>query len=103
MQVARLASRVQFDIQHLLRDGAALATPHATGVLQGVLQVEEHTRCRARIALVYQYRATTQKIAMAFECQVEGGIQQRMARADKGRQGLALWCDKRFLKGDALV
>ena len=58
VQVARLASRVQLHIQELLGNGAALATSRGTRVLQGMFQVEEHTRCRARIALVHQYRAT---------------------------------------------
>src|SRR5712692_4162029 len=100
VQVARLASRVQLDIQYLLRDGAALATPRATGVLESVLQVEEHTRCRARITLVHQHCATAQEITVTFERQVERGVQQRMAGTDKGRQGLALRRDERFFEGD---
>ena len=77
--------------------------PRATGVLQGVLQVEEHAWCRARIALVHQHRATAQEVAVAFERQVERGVQQRVAGADEGRQGLALRRDEGFLEGDALV
>ena len=40
---------------------------------------------------------------MAFERQVERRVQQRMAGADEGRQGLALRRDEGFLEGDALV
>ena len=40
---------------------------------------------------------------MAFERQVERRVQQRVARTDKGRQGLALRRNEGFLEGDALV
>ena len=40
---------------------------------------------------------------MALKCQVERGIQQRMAGADKGREWLALRRDEGFFEGDALV
>src|SRR2546425_9892640 len=40
---------------------------------------------------------------MAFERQIKRGVQQRMARADEGRQWLALRRDERLLEGDALV
>jgi len=40
---------------------------------------------------------------MAFERQVERGIEQRMARAEEGGQRLAVRRDQRFLKDDALV
>src|SRR5437773_1273113 len=103
MQVARLASGIQFHIQQLLRNGAALATPRATGVLEGMLQVEQHARHRARVALVYQYRATTQEVAVAFKRQIKRGIEQRVTRADEGREGLAWRRDEGFLESNTLV
>jgi hypothetical protein len=68
-----------------------------------VLQVEEHARRRARIALVYQHGAPAQEIAVAFERQVERGVEQRVAGTDEGREGLALRRNEGFLEGDALV
>ena len=68
-----------------------------------MLQVEKHARGRARVALIHQHRAAAQEIAVAFERQVERGIQQRVAGADEGRQGLARRRDEGFLEGDALV
>ena len=40
---------------------------------------------------------------MAFERQVERRVQQRVAGADKSRQGLALQCDEGFFEGYAFV
>ena len=98
MQVARLASRVQLDIQHLLRDGTTLATPACDWRPAG--RAPDRT---ARVEpclnhVVHQHRATTQEVTVAFERQVERRFQQRMARADKGRQGLALRRDEGFSK-----
>ena len=55
MQVVRLTGGIQLYVQHLLRDGAPLAAPRATGVLQGVLQVEQHAQCRARHQVVTEH------------------------------------------------
>ena len=52
------------------------------GVLQGVLDGEEHTGCRAMVALVDEDRA--ELVAVTFQGQVDDGVEQRMARADKG-------------------
>ena len=40
---------------------------------------------------------------MAFKRQIKRRIEQRMAGADKRGRRLALWCDQRLLKSDALV
>src|ERR1700737_1864955 len=40
---------------------------------------------------------------MALERQVKCSIEQRMTWTDEGGERLALRCDQRFLKGDALV
>ena len=44
-----------------------------------------------------------QQVAVALEREVDGGVEQRMARADEGGQRLALRRDQRLLEGDALV
>ena len=73
------------------------------GVLDGVLQVEEHARLRARVALVHQHRAALEQVAVALQGQVDGGVEQRMAGADEGGQRLARRRDQLLLEGDALV
>ncbi len=66
-------------------------------------RVEEHARARARVALVHQHRAALQQIAVALEREVEGGVEQRVARADEGGERLARRRDQLLLEGDALV
>ena len=72
-------------------------------VLDGMLQVEEHARLRARVALVHQHGAALEQVAVALEREVDDRVEQRMARADEGGQRLALRRDQRLLEGDALV
>jgi hypothetical protein len=40
---------------------------------------------------------------VAFKRQVDGGVEQRVARANEGGERLALRRDQGFLEGDALV
>ena len=94
---------VHLDVEHAPRDGAALARRQQARVLDGVLEVEEHARARAGVALVHQHRAALQEIAVALEREVERGVEQRVARADEGRERLALRRDQVLLEGDALV
>ena len=103
LEMARVALGVHLDVEHAPRDGAALARWQQARVLDGVLQGEEHARARAGVALVHQHRAALQQIAMALEREVERGVEQRVARADEGRERLALRRDQVLLEGDALV
>jgi hypothetical protein len=48
------ASFVEFDIKHLLGNGSAVAIADYTGVLYGVLQVEQNARNSSAIAVVYE-------------------------------------------------
>src|SRR5258705_8707990 len=68
-----------------------------------MFQIKEHPRRRAGVTLVYEYRPAPQKVAMALERQVKCCIEQRMTGADERGERLALRCDQRLLKGDALV
>ena len=103
MEVAGLACGIHLHVEHLLGDRAAVAILEQARVLDGVLQIKEHARRRAGVALVHQHRAAPQKVAVALERQVERGIEQRMAGADESGERLALRRDQRLLKGDALV
>ena len=57
VEVAGGAGGVQLDVEHALGDDAALAGAGEAGVLDGVLQVEEHARRGAGVALVHQHGA----------------------------------------------
>ena len=66
-------------------------------------QVEEDTGLHRRVALVHEHRTPPEQIPVSFQRQVDGGVEQRMARADEGGQWLALRRHKCFLEGDPLV
>ena len=51
-------------IEHLLGDRAALAALEYARVLNGVLQIEQHTRRRAEVALIHQHGAPAQQVTM---------------------------------------
>jgi hypothetical protein len=68
-----------------------------------VFQVEQHTRLHAGIAFIDQHGAALQQVAVALQREVDDGVEQRMAGADKGGQRLALRRDQGFLEGDALI
>jgi hypothetical protein len=75
----------------------------AGGILNGVLQVEQHARRRPEVAFIHQHGAALQQVAVAFQGEVDDGVEQRVAGADEGRQRLALGRDEGFLEGDALI
>ena len=90
MEVTRIPGAIKFDIQHLPGDRPALTARGDAGVLNGVLQIEQHPRRRARVALVHQYGSAAQQIAVPLKRQVEDRIEQRVARADKRGERLTL-------------
>ena len=66
-------------------------------------RVEQHARRGAGVALVHQNCSTLKEVAIALQRQVDDGIEQRVAGANKGGQRLALRRDESLLEGDALV
>src|SRR4051812_43647893 len=68
-----------------------------------MLQIEEHPWARSKVAFVNQDGAATEQIAVSFESQVNRCIEQRMARANKGRWSLPWRCQFALLKGDPLI
>jgi hypothetical protein len=49
-----------------------------------MLEIEQHARPSAGIALVDQNGATLQEVAVALESEVDNGVEQRMPRAIEG-------------------
>jgi hypothetical protein len=98
-----LACFIQLDVEHTSRHGTSLAGPRRGRVLDGVLQVEQHAGGVARIALVHEHAAAAEQVAVAFQGEVERRVEQRVARADKCGERLALRRDERLFEGDALV
>jgi len=78
--VASLARRVEFHIQHPLRDDPALTGAGEAAVLDLVLKVEEDARRGAWVTLVNEDCSATQKVAVAFESDVDGRTPARGAR-----------------------
>ena len=78
VQMARHAVVVELDVEHPLRDDTPIAGTGDAGVLQGVLDGEEHTGRRAMVALVDEDRAALQQVAVTFQDQVDDGVEQRM-------------------------
>ena len=74
VQVAGVASGVDFDVEHLLGDNPAVAPPRQAGVLKGVFEIKEHPGCLLWIALVNQHRPALEQIAVVLQRQVEDGV-----------------------------
>ena len=68
-----------------------------------MLDGEEHAGRRAVVALVDEDRAALEQVAVAFQGQVDDGVEQRMARADESRQRLPGRGDQRLLEHDPFV
>ena len=68
-----------------------------------MLHVEQHAGFGAHIAFIHQHGAAFQQVPIAFQGEVNDGIEQGMARTDKGSQRLALWSHQGFFKGNPLV
>ena len=69
------AAFVELDVEHPLGDHASIARAGHTGILNRMLEVEEHTGLRTHITFVDQDRAALQQISMALQRQVDHGIQ----------------------------
>jgi hypothetical protein len=98
MHVTGDAAGVLLHIEHALGNDTAFASTGEAGVLDGVLQIEQHTGLRARIALIHQHGAALQQVAVALQREVDDGVKQRVTGADKGGQWLALWRHQVFSK-----
>jgi hypothetical protein len=103
LEVAGSAARIHLNVEHPLGDNPSVPCPGRAGILDSVLKIEQNPRFGSCVALVDEYCPSTQKIAVAFNDEVERRIQKRMAGANEGSQHLALWCDKALLKHDTLV
>ena len=103
VQMARHAVVIELDVEHPLRDDAPIAGTGDAGVLQGMLDGEEHTGRRAVVALVDEDRAALEQVAVAFQDQVDDGVEQRMAWTDESRQRLPGRGDQRLLEHDPFV
>ena len=68
-----------------------------------MVEVEEHARLGAGVALIHEHSAPAQQVAVPLQRQVNGCVEQRVTRAHKGRERLALWRDNRLLEDDPLV
>ena len=103
MDVAGGARGVLLHIEHPLGDDPALAGAGESGVLDGVLQIEEHPGLGARIALVHQDGAAFQQVAIALQGEVDDGVEQGVTGADEGGLRLALGRYPALVEGDAFV
>jgi hypothetical protein len=75
MKVSDGSGRIHLDIEHALGDDTPVPCPRHARVLDGVLEVEQHPRLVARIALVDEHRPSPQQIAVPLNDEVERRIQ----------------------------
>ena len=103
VHVVRASPGVQLQVEQALGDDPARSGGGQAGVLDRVLQVEQHPGRGTRVSLVDQDGAPAEQVAVALEGQVQGGVEERMARVDEGGQGLTLKGHQPLLEGDPLV
>lgn len=75
-QVPRHAGGVEFHVHHTPGDHPALPGARQAGILDGVLEIEQHTRLDAVVTIVHQHGAPFQQVAVAFQRQVDDGVEQ---------------------------
>ena len=85
------------------RNDAAIAGPVGAGVLDRVFEVQQSAGRFACGRFINQDRSSYKQVTMAFQHQVDGGVEKWMARTHKRSQGLARNGDKGFLESDSLV
>ena len=98
-----LSVGIDFDELHPLGHDAAIAGAVGAGVLDGVFQEEQSARLVGLIGVIDKNRPAFQQVAMPLDDEVERGIEQRMAGADKASERLAGKADEALLEGDPLV
>ena len=103
MHVAAVAVGIQFHIQHLPGNDAAVAGPGNACVLEGMFKIKEHPGGQTAIGFIHQNRPPLEQIPVSLQGEINDGVQQGMARADKRGKGLALGMNQLFLKGDPLI
>jgi len=103
VHVAGASGGVKFHVEHALADDAPLACARRRGVLQRMLQVEQQPGRIAGVAFVYQHRSAAKQIPVAFENQIQCGVEQRMAGAHERRERSALLSYERLFEHDSLV
>ena len=103
LEVPGDAVGVHLDVEHPLGDDPALAGAGDAGVLDGVLQIEQHAGSvpASRSSTSTAPRRSRSRCRSSDE--IDRRIEQRMAGTDECRQRLALWRNQRLLEGDALV
>src|SRR5581483_7852940 len=100
---APLARRIDLDELQLTGNDASVAGAIGPRVLDGVLEIEQHTRGIAVIVGIDQDRSILQEVAIAFEDEIDRSVEQGVARAHERRERLPGNADEVLLEGDPLV
>src|SRR6266571_6094804 len=74
-----------------------------TGILDGVFKIKEYTHIFAAIVRINKHCTLLEQDAVLLEYQINGHIQQGMARTNKRRGWLARHIDQFFLEDHTLV
>src|SRR2546426_2828012 len=86
-----------FPYTTLFRSNAPLPRAGEVRVLDAVLQVKDHTRLRAKVALIHQDGAAPQKVTVTLQCEVDGGVDRKSTRLNSSHLVIsyAVFCLKK--------
>src|SRR5690606_13242764 len=81
---------IELDVKHPFGDDPPIARAGSAGVLDGVLEVKQDPRLRARVPFIDQDGAALEKIPVPLQRQVDDGVEEWMAGTDESGEWLAL-------------
>jgi len=93
-----VAFGVEFDVEHTSGNDAAFACVGQARILNGMFDVEKHTRPSAGVSFIHQDSAPLHKITLTLQDQIDNRIQKWMAGANKGGKRLSRWRHQRLSK-----
>jgi hypothetical protein len=98
-----ISGAVGFDkLQAAGYDASAAAALHGR-ILYRMLQVEQRSRLLSNVVVVDENRALLEQVPVALSEQVNGRVEQRVARTHEGGQRFAGSADERLVEGDPFI
>ena len=70
----RGTGRIDLDVEDAFGNDPPVPGSRNAGVLNGVLEIEEHARLIAGVRVIDQHRTAAKQIAVSLEGDVDGGV-----------------------------